>query len=249
MTYFHVTRRVVALTISVLLLAACDTLGSTFGDSFTFEGELPADFSLKAQAHYSAANGCLERRQLKSFESGLQKEPQHYRFRIPVSYRAGVCEMRLARVGLFTTGRHGEQEWQHTYDNGELRVVDKLPPGAPAFQADGSLRKQATCSWWFQISHAISRVGQIEKLLNCTGDGAYLVAGELPGKTVRLDFHVNPEEEPSHDDTWIKFPEGWKPCAVEETASGQWMWCRNPPRFRTFQMNGRTCTVYPNCTE
>lgn len=228
-----------------LSLGACSSFSSLASESFTLEGELPANFSLKAQAHYGVANGCDGRSQAKSFESGFQSDPQHYRFTIPVSYREGLCEMRLARVGLFIHGRHGEKDWQQTYANGGLAIVDKLPDGAPTFQASGTLTKQAECTWWFQASHAISRVGEIEKLLNCKGAGAHLVREELPGKTVRLNFQVNPEEEPSYDRRWIKTPAGWKPCQETELSER----CQTPPVFKTFKMNDRECTVYPNCTE
>ena len=228
-----------------LSLSACSSLNPLNSESFTLEGELPANFSLKAQAHYGVANGCDGRRQAKSFESGFRNDTQQYRFTIPVSYREGLCEMRLARVGLFIYGRYGDKDWQQTYDNGGLVIVEELPEEAPDFQADGTLTKQAECTWWFQQSTAKSRLGEISKLLNCKGAGAHLAGNELPGKTVRLGFQVNPEEEPSHDDTWIKFPEGWKPCLPKPG----WPNCQKPPVLKTCKMNGRECTVYPNCTE
>ncbi|WP_417662802.1 hypothetical protein [Pseudomonas sp.] len=226
-------------------LSACSSLAPLTGERFTLEGELPANFSLKAQAHYGVANNCDGRSQARSFESDFQSGPQQYSFNIPVSYRDGLCEMRLARVGLFIHGRYGDKDWQRTYDNGGLELVDSLPQGAPAFQADGSLSKTAECTWLFQLSKAYSRKGQISKLLSCKGAGAHLVREELPGKTVRLDIRANPEERPYRDNTWIKFPEGWKPCLPKEG----WQRCQTPPVFQTFKMNGQDCTVYPNCKE
>jgi hypothetical protein len=123
-----------------------------------------------------------------------------------------------------------------------LVIVDKLPEGAPAFGVDGVLAKTAVCSWWFQESKLYL---EISKLLNCRGAGAYLVRDELPGRKVMLSFMVNAEEEPSQDDTWVKFPTGWKPCLPKPG----WPNCQRPPVFKTFKMNGRECTVYPNCTE
>jgi len=229
-----------------LSLSACSSLSPLIGDSFTLEGELPANFSLKAQAHYGVANGCDGgRRQAKSFDSGYQNNMQQYRFIIPVSYRDGLCEMRLARVGLFIHGRYGDKDWQKTYDNGGLEIVDKLPEGAPGFDANGILTRQAECTWWFQQSTAKSRLGEISKLLNCKGTGAHLAANELPGKVVRLGFRVNPEETPSYDRRWIETAAGWKPCQETELSER----CQTPPVFKTFKMNGLECTVYPNCTE
>jgi hypothetical protein len=234
--------RTFGLVIPALSLVACSAFSSFAGDDFTLEGELPANFSLKAQAHYYAANGCDSRNQIKSFVTGFQHDPQAYQLTIPTNYRTGFCEMHLGRVGLFIDGRYGEKDWQNTYDNGELRIVDQLPEGAPAFQPDGSLTKQAECTWWFQISVAYL---ELSKLLNCKGAGAYLVRDELPGKTVRLNFSVNPREEPSVDRRWIETASGWKPCQETEKTER----CQSPPIFKTFKMNGRECTVYPHCTE
>lgn len=231
-----------------LPLSACSSMAAVTGDSFALEGQLPADFSIKAQAHYGVANGCDGRSQAKSFESGFEDEPQHYRFAIPVSYRDGLCEMRLARVGLFIHGRYGDKDWQRTYDNGGLVLVDRLPEGAPAFKADGSLTKQAECTWLFKMSTAISRFGEISKSLDCKGAGAHLLASQLSGKMVRLNFSTNTQERPYMNGYWLQTPSGWKPC------TGRWgtqleELCTSPPQFRSFQMNGKKCTVYPNCTE
>jgi hypothetical protein len=238
----HVSR--LAPLAVTLLLGGCQTLGSAVGKSFTFEGELPADFKMRAQTHYYVANPdiCLGRPSgSQSFENDFQPHPQRYRFRIPVDYYDGTCQMRLDRVGLFVHGRYGELKWQNTYDNGQLLVEKVLPAAAPEFNTEGILHKQAECTWWFQISPLYL---QLSKLLNCKGAGAYLLADELPGKTVRLDIRLNPEEEPAHDDTWIKLPEGWKPCLPNIGVR-----CQVPPIFKTFKMNDRECTVYPNCTE
>ena len=226
-------------------LSSCSALGSFGGETFTLEGELPANFSLKAQAQYSVANECNGRWQAKTFQSNFDSAPHQYRFKIPVSYRDGLCEMKLGKVGLFIYGRYGDKDWQQTYDNGGLVIVDKLPEGAPAFGEDGVVAKTAVCSWWFQLSKAKSRRDQISKLLNCRGAGAYLVRDELSGRKVMLFFLVNAEEEPSHDNTWVKFQAGWKPCLPKPG----WSSCQTPPVFKKFKMDGRECTVYPNCTE
>ena len=106
-----------------LSLTACSSLGQLAGGSFTLEGELPANFSLKAHAHYHVATGCSGGRgQAKSFETAFQNDTQQYRFIIPVGYRDGLCEMRLSRVGLFIHGRYGDKDWQQTYDNGGLVI-------------------------------------------------------------------------------------------------------------------------------
>ena len=239
-------RNILAQRLSACLLAtalsACSSMATLTGDSFTFEGQLPADFSMRAQAHYGVANDCMGRSQARSFESGFQSTPQQYRFSIPVSFRDGLCEMYLARVGLYINGRYGDKDWQRTYDNGGLVLVETLPQGAPAFDSDGHLSKTAECTWLFQVSKLYL---ELSKLLSCKGAGAHLVRDELPGKTVRLDIQADPKERPYRDDTWLKLPEGWKPCLPKEG----WQRCQTPPVFQTFKMNGQECTVYPNCKE
>jgi len=126
------------------LLAGCGSFALLAGESFTLEGQLPANFAIRAQAHYGVANSCDGRSQTRSFERDFEDAPHAYRFRIPVSYRVGLCEMQLARVGLFIHGRYGDKDWQRTYDNGGLVLIDTLPKGAPGFDASGTLSK--TCS-------------------------------------------------------------------------------------------------------
>ncbi|OMG62874.1 hypothetical protein AUR61_015470 [Stutzerimonas balearica] len=235
------------LTIGLLasLLSGCGSLAPLTGQSFTLEGQLPADFAIKAQAHYSVANGCDGRSQTRSFQRDFEDTPHAYRFRIPVSYRDGLCAMQLARVGLFIHGRYGDKDWQRTYDNGGLLLVDTLPEGAPGFDASGTLSKTAECTWLFQLSRAQSRQGEISKLLICENAGAYLPRLELPAKHVQLSFKVNSAERPSRKNTWINTPTGWKPC-LPKTG---WQRCQKPPVFKKFKMNGLDCTVYPNCKE
>lgn len=229
----------------VASLSTCSALGSFGGQTFTLEGELPANFSLKAQAQYDVVSGCNGSWQTKTFQSNIDSAPHPYRFKIPVNYRDGLCEMQLGKVGLFIYGRYGDKDWQQTYDNGRLLLVDELPEGVPVFQENGTLTKRAECTWTFQISRLYL---EISKLLSCRGAGAYLIREALPDKTVRLEFELNSKERPYRKGYWVDTSTGWKPC------TGRWgtrfeEFCTEPPQFRTFRMNERECTVYPNCTE
>ncbi len=230
------------------LLTACGSIAPLMGDSFTLEGQLPPNFALIAQAHYGVANDCNGRARTRSFESDFEDGTHEYRFRIPVNYRDGLCEMRLARVGLFIHGRYGEKDWQRTYDNGGLVLVDVLPEGAPGFDAKGKLSKTAECTWLFQLSKAYSRKGEVSRLLSCKGAGAHVAFDELKNKTVKLDISTATRDKPYMRGYWLETQHGWKPC------TGRWGTdyeerCTEPPQFRTFKMNGRECSVYPNCTE
>jgi hypothetical protein len=87
--------------------------------------------------------------------------------------------------------------------------------------------------------------GEIEKRLICQSAGTSIKENNLPDKKIHLSLEVMPEEEPSRRNTWIKFPNGWKPCLPKKG----WQSCQTPPVFQTFKMNGKTCSVYPNCKE
>ena len=241
-------RHVLVASLIGSLLTACGTLPSFSGDSFTFEGQLPANFAIRAQAHYGVANSCDGRSQTRSFERDFEDTPHAYRFRIPVSYRDGLCEMQLARVGLYIDGRYGDKDWERTYDNGSLVLIDTLPKGAPGFDANGTLSKTAECTWLFKMSTAISRKGEIDKLLLCVGAGAFIESTRLKNRTVRLDFKHRNRDQPYMAGHWLKTQHGWKPCTGRWNTEQEEL-CTEPPQFRTFRLNGRECTVYPNCTE
>ncbi|ARU87399.1 hypothetical protein [Pseudomonas sp. M30-35] len=262
MNVIYRLQRGLLIFISGFTLASCGFAGDaakegalslvSFGgaDTFTLRGTLPANFKIKAQAYYGSEDGaCSARGDANSYESTQDKTPHNYKFKIPVSYHKGLCTLTLARVALYTTGRYGEKGWQEIYDNGELRVVDKLPAKAPDFNAQGELVKVAQCRWLFQLTKAKSRLGQIDKQLDCKSLGAYVVTENLPGKVLTININESPEEVPAIGDTWIKFPQGWRPCSEKKTESGTWSWCETPPEFRTFKMGDKTCTYYPNCTE
>ena len=243
-------------------------------ERFTLAGELPAHFSIQATAYFSPDNP--ERCQVYSIGQGEEvtrelitqyttpyhDRPADFSMDIPLTYHIGLCNGTLQHVALLIRGRYGERSWQHHASHGGLGIVDSRPEQAPPFDSDGTLTVRGYCTWLFQLSKARAWAGQISKLLSCSEPdehwqldpdfakrrsvGAVLGRDELAGKTVRLDLRVNPEETPAYRNTWIKFPEGWKPCLPRE---GGWISCQSPPVFKTFRMGDQECTVYPNCKE
>ncbi|MBH3428111.1 hypothetical protein [Pseudomonas alkylphenolica] len=246
----------IAMTVKESALSAT---GRNGGDSFTFAGELPAQFGLRVTPSYHPVEPqrrTCQRQNIRG-EWGarsygtthivpIQATAHAFALNLPLTYAVGLCTMQLTAVDLEVDGRYGPQRWQETYARGGLVITRTLPANAPGFDSRGVLPITGRCEWLFQQSKARARLGEISKLLTCKGAGAYLQYDQLPGKTVTLAIEVNPEEEPYRDDTWIKFPNGWKPCLPRE---GGWQRCQKPPIFKTFQMNGQTCTVYPGCTE
>ena len=91
------------LTIGLLagLLSGCASLAPLTGQSFTLEGQLPADFAIKAQAHYSVANGCDGRSQTRSFQRDFEDAPhapdECCCFPFPGGNRRNVPLLRLER--------------------------------------------------------------------------------------------------------------------------------------------------------
>ena len=261
--------RLIALGLVTTCLSACSWIGAAATEgtlalterhglqSFALEGDLPAQFGLAVTAWYSPVHpsglNCQTtdlnsdkpriRSLGKGFDIPVSTTANTSRRSIPLSYYVGACAMRLTQVEMKIRGRYGQQPWQKTYADAVFYVRRHLPEGEAGFAPDATLTVDSQCTWLFQESKLNL---ELSKLLTCKGAGANLQYDQLAGKTVRLAISVNPEEEPSHEETWIKFPSGWKPCAHE---SSGWRWCRNPPTFKTFKMNGQTCTVYPGCTE
>jgi len=225
--------------------------------TFTFKGQLPAQFGIDATAWYgpddpdkaSCQSPTIEpgktvtRRYGKQYSAAIQAQPQEFSFEIPLSYYEGLCGMSLRRVKLEINARYGNQKWQHTYASGNLWIERFNTESTARFDPSGVLYVESTCRFMFQESKLF---GEISKFVRCRGAGASLPQEKIANKTVNLKIEVNPEEEPTHEDTWIKFPNGWKPCLPKP---GGWIRCQSPPIFKTFEMNGQTCTIYPSCKE
>ncbi|MBH3428113.1 hypothetical protein [Pseudomonas alkylphenolica] len=224
--------------------------------SFTLTGNLPAAFGLSVTAWYSPVDENRLNCQVTDLYSNKPKARYlGKRFDIPIntratstqrsialSYYVGACELRLGKIKMDIDGRYGDQPWQKTYADANFYILHRAPEGEDGFDTHGVRRVDAQCTWLFQESKL--RL-ELSKLLTCKGAGANLQYDQLPGKTVTLAIEVNPEERPSMRNRWIKSDAGWKPCLGTEKSDR----CQQPPAFKTFQMNGQTCTVYPGCTE
>ncbi|MBC6627262.1 MULTISPECIES: hypothetical protein [unclassified Pseudomonas] len=226
-------------------------------DSFTLVADLPEGFGLSIIGWYGPVdknrlncqvtnlhNNKLQARELgKGVDIPINTEAKSTSRTIPLTYYVGACELRLGKVEMEIDGRYGKKNWQKTYSDAIFYIHKRAPDDEQGFDINGIRQVNAQCTWLFQESKLHL---ELTKLLTCKGAGANLQYDQLAGKTVKLAIEVNPEEKPYYDDTWIKFPNGWKPCKTE---GNDWIWCRTPPTFQTFQMNGQTCTVYPGCTE
>ncbi|WP_162874705.1 hypothetical protein [Pseudomonas viridiflava] len=261
--------RILGIGVLTLSLSACDLVATLVKeaavsatshrgwDTFTFKGQLPAEFGIDAIAFYGPNEPGKASCQAQSFEPGktitrrhskqytaeIQPQPQAFGFEIPLSYYKGLCGMRLGRVKLEINARYGKEKWQKTYADGNFLISQNGTDKTLSFGRANAINVKAECSFTFKES--AMHLG-IAKLMQCKSQGLDLPESELANKTVHLNVNVSTEERPYYDHTWIKFDNGWKPCLPKE---GGWIKCQSPPAFKTFEMNGQTCTVFPGCTE
>jgi hypothetical protein len=256
-----------ALAIIALALAAG---GCVFApvESFTLQAEVPADFRVKADAYYEPATGetCeappRQRGKVapnrKFFTSEYQNVARTAEFQIPLTKRAGGCPLVLSSLRLNLRARWGPDRSDTDGDFASLSFYDELADARPGFPATGVQEFQGQCQWLFRT---IGPERAIIKILHCRAvdaegqmvkrmAGGMLQRDQLPGGTVRMVFGMAAEERPFGQDTWIRFPQGWKRC-LGESLEDQYAFCgSNTTDFKPFKMpDGRTCTVYPNCTE
>jgi hypothetical protein len=255
-----------ALAIIALALAAG---GCVFApaESFTLQAEVPADFRVKVDAYYEPASGetCQapprQRGKVapnrKFFTSEFQSIARTAEFQIPLTTRAGGCPLVLSSLRLNLRGKWGPDRHDGSNDFASLSFYDELADDRPGFPAFGVQEFQGQCQWLFRT---VGPERAIIKILHCRAvdadgqmvkrmAGGVLQRDQLPDRTVRMVFRMANQEAPYFDLYWFKTPSGWKPCG------GRWgrdieELCLEPPQFKDFKMpDGRTCTVYPNCTE
>ncbi|WP_256580791.1 hypothetical protein [Pseudomonas sp. QTF5] len=256
-----------ALAIIALALAAG---GCVFApaERFTLQAEVPADFRVKADAYYEPASGetCeappRQRGKVapnrKFFTSEFQSIARTAEFQIPLTTRAGGCPLVLSSLRLNLRGKWGPARLDGSNDFASLSFYDALADDRPDFPASGIQAFQGQCQWLFRT---MGHKRNIRKILHCRAvdasgqmvkrmAGGVLQRDQLPGRTVRMVFGMAAEERPFGQDTWIRFPQGWKRC-LGENLEDQDAFCRgNTVDFKSFKMpDGRECTVYPNCTE
>ncbi|MGE1153152.1 hypothetical protein [Pseudomonas kitaguniensis] len=221
--------------------------------SFTFQAELPENFTVGAVTHYESESGgmCSKR---KAFRSKERNAANLVELQLPLTDTAKGCSMVLKKVVLHIEGKWGERELEMSLQRAGLSIRDEPSETVRSFPTSGPLIFQGQCQWFFRTTgprryivkilecRALDANGVVQKQLA----GAALQRDQLAGKTVKMVLTVAKEETPYFGRSWFKTPEGWKPCVeTKETFR-----CQAPPTFTDFKMpDGRNCTVYPNCTE
>ncbi|QAY86339.1 hypothetical protein [Pseudomonas arsenicoxydans] len=248
-----------------------DGVASKYGsEHFTLIAIIPPNFGFTSKAQYSPKDGescqvyspglggSVTRQQQKSNKTPAKSTEQTISTEIPLEYQIAGCSMALTRVDYEVNATYGTDAWDHDLEHaGGLAIVDN------ELNTVESSEQRGLCTWLFQISTAKAKKGEIEKILSCNSadenwqvpeskparrkPGGVAERSKLPGRTIKLILRQATTERPSIDDTWQKLPEGWKPC-LGRGVDDPYGFCRgNTKDFRTFKLNGRECTVYPNC--
>ncbi|WP_324727957.1 hypothetical protein [Pseudomonas chlororaphis] len=254
-------------TLQRLVLGGCIALmaGCAIGQSetFTFTADLPPDFVYVAAVYYVPAKG-----ETCTVPTADNKAPVfNYKWRedykpnaeIPIYRTRNGCPLVVNRIELEIYATYGKDRGDFGSDNAGVSIryeMDDQYKGT--FNAAGESEFHGQCQWRFRT---VGLKRRIVKLLDCKGidaqgnlsryrpAGAYIL-GQLPGKTVRMKIKLAEEERPGWGDTWVKVPGGWKRC-MGKGFDDQRAYCNgNYTDFSTFRMpDGRSCTIYPGCTE
>ncbi|WP_059402996.1 hypothetical protein [Pseudomonas sp. RIT-PI-q] len=262
-----VSRQLARALATVALALAAGGCVFAPAESFTLQAEVPADFRVKADAYYEPATGetCeappRQRGKVapnrKFFTSEYQNVARTAEFQIPLTTRAGGCPLVLSSLRLNLDAKWGTRWSDIGGDFASLSFRDVLGGDFQAYTVSGVREFRGQCQWLFRT---VGPKRNIRKILHCRAvdakgqmvksmAGGVLQRDQLPGRTVRMVFGMANQEAPYFDLYWFKTPNGWKPCG------GRWgrdieELCLEPPQFKDFKMpDGRTCTVYPNCTE
>ncbi|MGE8175205.1 hypothetical protein [Pseudomonas fluorescens] len=242
-------------------------------DHFTLVATVPANFGFTSKAQYSpragkecktyvsALGGEVTRHQQKTDEISAKPTQQTARFNIPLEYHIAGCTMDLTHVGTDIEGRYGPSSLDLGGDGGGITIRDTEPTNTSTSGVKNDEEFLGLCTWMFQLSVARIQKDGISKILSCSAadnnwnvpsdyfsrskPGGSIIRPRLKNKEIKMTLRISDEEEPSMDNRWIKTPKGWKPCQGTEKSNR----CQTPPTFKNFKINGRECTVYPNCTE
>ncbi|KAF1025612.1 MAG: hypothetical protein GAK37_02833 [Pseudomonas sp.] len=250
------------LSSGLAFVAGCSP--ATVPNSFTFTADLPPNFIYKALAVYVPDEGetCTVpggRNTQIGYNRHLWEKEYKPDSEVLLRRTVSGCPLVLYRIVLAIRGVYGEKYSDFSDSRAVVAVrytVKEEFKGS--FDAAGNSEFKAQCQWFFRTSGA-PRI--LRKLLDCknTGEGLKLSKGDpmaaytldqLPGKTVRLTVTMLDEELPAWKDTWVKVPGGWKRCMGDDPED-QHAYCHgNYTDFTTFTLvDGRTCTIYPGCTE
>jgi hypothetical protein len=254
--------------LKTILLVGCMALaaGCATGpsESFIFTADLPPHFTYEAVAKYAPAKGedCTVKKPNVGYNQRWRldyKEIYKLDSEIPIYRTVEGCRLSIYRIELDIYGTYGKSYGDFSSDSAMIIIREQWEePYKGVFDTAGESAINGQCQWLFRT---IGPDRYITKLVVCkkVDDqgtvtkgrpvGAYTL-DQLPGKTVKLKIKLADEERPGWGDTWVKVPNGWKRC-MGKGFEDQDAYCfGNHKDFSSFLMpDGRSCTIYPGCTE
>lgn len=249
-----------SLAISLLTAtASCAVL--TPSKPFTVQGELPANTGITFLSNYYPEDDTSSACHYRDIASGsselrdgsigsdipIKATPQHYQVAIPTQTYMGRCKVLLTGVSVVVANEDNND--RQTDQTGFIGVVDKTPLLATK---EHPAHFNMSCDWSFSISPIKSRPNDdIRKFMSCTVEKNQYVSrnvslSDLSNQSMMLNISFNKPAQPSCKDCWIKIKTGWKPCKGPYNLEGE---CGAQPEFIKFKYQGKTCSVYPTCTE
>lgn len=237
---------------------SCAVLASS--KPFTVQGELPANTGITFLATYYpeddqssacsyrdlASGGSEIRGGTVGTEVPVKAEAQHYQVSIPTQNYDRRCKVILTGVSVEVA--NADNNDHQTDKAGFIGIVDKTPlPATETHPAHFSMQ----CDWSFRVLPKNNN--DIVRVMSCHFDknpyvSRNMTLSDLTNQSMVLNVAFNKDEKPGCESCWIKTDKGWKGCVNDKNpfTDGR---CGNPPKFRTFKLNGKTCSVYPTCTE
>ena len=250
--------QVVCLGALALVMSGCSM---TPPKTFTFQADVPENFTVTGTANYKPAPGetCIAPSG-EAFTTGSlffkpeqPKTAHQVEFKVPLTDDDHGCSMVLRGLKLTIEGQWGPRELDMGQETASFSVSDEPSEQTPVVQVF-----KGQCQWLFRTMGPYRYIVKIPKCraLNTNGDmekrmiGGRLHRDQLADSTVKLVLSVAKEEEPAVGDNWVKFPTGWKRC-MGKGLDDRYGFCRgNTTDFKPFKMpDGRDCTIYPYCTE
>ena len=242
------------------LVAGC-VMGKS--ESFTFTADLPPNFAYYAVAKYAPAKGEICTVTLddnpylgfnREWRTAYKPESE-----IPIYRTVKGCRLAIYKIDLEINAIYGADYGDFSGDTTAVIIREELKTQyKETFDTNGESAIKGQCQWLFRT---VGPKRYIRKLLDCKkiDDQGWVTKGrpvaaytldQLPGKTVTLKIKLADEERPGWGDTWVKFPNGWKRC-MGEGLEDQRGYCHgNYTDFSSFLMpDGRSCSIYPGCTE
>lgn len=244
--------------------------------TFTLSGEVPTYFSLDIISYYQndRADECLrysaKAGKRMSYFTGMKQTVEmsdkgHYEVNVPTSYYAAGCHLPIQSVKIVAYEYYDKDLKETTMEQwaASLSFVnsDQLADEAPHFSLNKPMIYNSRCSNMLRIMGGDLLV----KILGCYNVDQHwqwiqnnktpkvydvLRRDELPNQSITVNLRHDPYDDvPYYGKAWEQIRKNWKPC-YGKGKNDPFGFCYNSPgKYRIFKMNGKTCTIYPQCTE